>query len=101
MRARFKYANTLLDVTAAEDVTSEDISLAARVLETMLRDSELNDQPEASELRRRLIDLYGRDSVRNFGAGLEHLEILLASKPTDPSVAGPPREVPGPIGQPR
>ncbi len=84
--ARFKYANTLIDVTEKEDATAEDLGLAARVLETTLRNRDLGDQPEAKELRRRLIELYGRDSVRNFGAGLEHLDLSLASDPNEPEL---------------
>ena len=53
----------------------------ARILEAMLRDKKIADMPEAKALRRRLIGVYGRDSVGNYGAALDHINLMLESDP--------------------
>lgn len=83
---RYKYANTELDLTEKDDATSEDIGTCAKMLETMLRNHDVGDQPEARKVRRRLISLYGRDSVRNFGSAMDHIDLLLQSTPNDPDL---------------
>ena len=80
-KVRFKYANTMLDVTNQDDVTIEDFTQAARFLESLLRNSEHNTKPEAKALRRRLVELYGRNSIKNYSTALEHLDLLLADDP--------------------
>ena len=84
--ARFKFANAQLDLTEKEDATTEDLGGTARILETMLRSSDVADLPEARDIRRRLVTLYSRDSFRNFSAALDHINLLLEASPNDPDL---------------
>ncbi len=47
----------------------------------MLRNPDFANAPESKEIRRRLIELYGRDSVRNYEAALDHLSLMLEADP--------------------
>ncbi len=77
---RYKYANTLMDMTEQENATPEDMGIAVRGLENILRNDK-GENPEANKVRRRLINLYGKQNVQ---AALEHLKILLQSEPSNP-----------------
>lgn len=81
--ARIEHSNILLDVTERDDATSRDLQNAAFVLESLLRDPKIAELPEAKKVRRRLIDLYARDSIRNYTTALDHINLLLESDPQD------------------
>lgn len=83
LETRFKSINMRLDITEGDDVTMDDLGGAARILESVLRDRNMAELPEGKKLRRRLIALYGRDSVRNYGAALGHINLMLESTPND------------------
>lgn len=80
---RYKLANVMLDQTEKEDATADDLGNAVRSLEAILRNREGGDSPAAKEVRRRLVSLYGRDSIRNWGSALGHLDILLQDDPNN------------------
>ena len=57
-----------------------DIGEALRMLEMTLRNPEIANLPESKEVRRRLVGIYGRDSVANWEAALAIL--IFCSNPT-------------------
>lgn len=79
---RYKYANALMDMTEQDDASPEDVGMAVRGLENILRNDK-GENPEANKVRRRLINLYGKG---NYQAALEHLKILLESDPNNPEL---------------
>ncbi len=80
--ARLKFANSYVDVAQSDDVAPEELGAAVQVLEATLRNSKADD-PDAKVLRRRLVDLYARDNVRNWNGALDHLNLLLTGDPTN------------------
>src|SRR4051812_7356796 len=80
--ARYKFANAELDLANKEDVKIDEIGTAARILEQMLRNHDIADQPEAKKVRRRLITLYG-EKMRNVASAMDHIDLLLQSNPND------------------
>lgn len=76
---RYKYANTLMDLTEQDDATPEDVSMAVRSLEGILRNDK-GENPDVNKVRRRLVGLYGKG---NYQAALDHLKILLDSDPSN------------------
>lgn len=83
---RIKYALAQADITESDEITFEDLSLAVGVLESTVRASDISEKPEAKKLRRRLVELYGRDNIRRYPDALEHLNYLLESDPADPDL---------------
>jgi tetratricopeptide (TPR) repeat protein len=84
--ARIKYAHAMVDTCDQEDATSEDFGNAQKVLEETLRSKKIAEMPESKKLRRRLIDLYGRETIRRWKDALDHIGILLQSDPNDPEI---------------
>ncbi len=81
--ARLKFANSYIDLAEQDDAGPEDLGAAMQILEGTLRRPDMMDVPEAKALRRRLVDLYGRDNVRNYSGALDHLNLLLESDPNN------------------
>ena len=77
------YAHTLLDLTESDDATTLDFREAFQLLENQLRNPEIAKVPESNEVRRRLIELYGRDNIKNYPSALDHLALMLESDPTN------------------
>ena len=84
--ARLKLANAEIDLTEQDDATMMDIGQALRMLEMTLRSPEIANLPESKEVRRRLVGIYGRDSVANWDSALAHLNLLLDSDPSNPEL---------------
>lgn len=82
---RFKFANTLLDLAADEEATPEDLGVAVRRLEEILR-SDHGDSDASKKVRRRLIDLY--DRIFSFESALGHINVLLEKDPANPELLG-------------
>ncbi len=83
--SRIKFANAELDLVNKQDATIEEMSVASRVLEQMLRNHEVADQPDAKKVRRRLITFYG-EKMRNVASAMDHIDLLLQSDPNDPEL---------------
>src|SRR6185295_5435679 len=79
---RVKFAQAYLDISELDDVLPEELNTATQILESTLREA-LSDVPEAKGLRRRLVELYGRDNVRNYNGALDHLGLLLQDEPNN------------------
>lgn len=74
---RLKQAEAFADVLDHQDnVGMEDVGTAMRVLEATVR-----EMPEAHDLQRRLVDLYGY--VQRYQDALEHLNSMLARDPNN------------------
>lgn len=84
--SKLDYANTLLDVTQSEDATTLDFRDAFQVLEMQLRNPVIAETPESKDVRRRLIELYGRDSIKNYQSALDHLSLLLEADQANPKL---------------
>lgn len=80
---RFTYARTCLEAAEQEDAELEDLQTAWQVLESTLRDKHLAAMPEAKELRKRLIKLYGSERMRRYQDALDHLAIMLQEDQQD------------------
>lgn len=80
---RIKYANAVADLSEQDDVTMQELDTAWRLLESTLRNREISEMPEAKQLRRRLVEFYGRDNVGRYQDALEHLSYLLEADPND------------------
>jgi tetratricopeptide (TPR) repeat protein len=78
---RLELARTEIKLTEQDDTSLPEIGEALRVLETTLRNPEVAALPEAKDVRRQLIGIYGRDSIRNYESALDHLNLLLESDP--------------------
>jgi tetratricopeptide (TPR) repeat protein len=83
---RIKYAISQADVTQSDDITFDDLSAAVGILESTVQAKGISDRPEAKKLRRRLVELYGKDNIRRYPDALEHLGYLIESDPTDPDL---------------
>ncbi|MCI0334322.1 MAG: tetratricopeptide repeat protein [Planctomycetes bacterium] len=81
-----KYAVANADISESDDVTFDDLGTALRVLEKTVQTKGISDKPEGKELRRRLVQLYGRENIGRYPDALEHLKYLLESDPTDPDL---------------
>jgi tetratricopeptide (TPR) repeat protein len=84
--AKIKLANTDLDVLDQDDAAPEDIAGALQSLETVLRNPALATMQETKAARRRLVEFYGRDNVRQYTPAMDHLNLLLADDPNNPDL---------------
>src|SRR4051812_34170289 len=80
---KLKWANTLLDLVSQDNVDPDDIPSTVQTLETMLRNPAVAADPESKAVRRRLIDFYGKDNVRNFSFALDHINLLIEGDPNN------------------
>lgn len=80
---RTKYFETYLDLAEQEEASLEDIFGAQRAVQGWLRDPNVADLDETKKIRRRVVNLMGRDNVRNYSGALDHINLLLASNPKD------------------
>src|SRR3972149_2206203 len=80
---RIKYANAYADLSEQDDATGEELNATWRILEGLVRDRTIEEMPEAKGLRRRLVELYGRDNVRRYQDALDHLGYMLERYPDD------------------
>ena len=80
---RVKYANAYADVSQLEDVSGEELGNSLKVLEATVRDSDIVELPEAKNLRGRLVDLYGRETIRRWQDALDHLDMMLQADPNN------------------
>jgi len=80
---RIRFANALADLSEQDDAKGEELNMAWRSIEGLVRDRTVGAMPEAEGLRRRLVELYGRDNVRRFPDALDHLSYMLERKPDD------------------
>ncbi len=78
---RVKYALACADLAQQEDVVPQELNMAWRVIESAVRDRTIAAMPEATELQRRLVELYGADNVRRYQDALDHLSYMLESDP--------------------
>jgi tetratricopeptide (TPR) repeat protein len=78
---KVQFANAQLDVTELDDATIVELGDTMRILETFLRNPEFLAVSESKNVRRRLIGLYGRDSIRNFDSALAHINLMLDTDP--------------------
>lgn len=74
--ARVRLANAWADLTDSDDVTIQEIGRSLELLEGTVR-----RMPEEKDLRRRLVELYGR--VGREQDALHHLSIMLEEYPDD------------------
>jgi cellulose synthase operon protein C len=80
---RVEYARTYAKLSEQDDISAEDLNMAWRVLEGVVRDPDIGQMPEAKDLQRRLVELYGRDNVRRYQDALDHLSYMLERDPDD------------------
>jgi tetratricopeptide (TPR) repeat protein len=83
---RLKLAMAYADITKSNDITFADLAAAIDSIENTLRISTIAGKPEAKQLRRRLVELFGRPGVNRYPDALEHLGVLLESDPSDPEL---------------
>ena len=83
---RLKYAKAHADVTELSDVNPQEFGLAWQTLESVMRDDRLSEMPQSKELRRTLVEMYGR--VGRYQDALDHLGILLEMEPKDAELQG-------------
>jgi tetratricopeptide (TPR) repeat protein len=80
---RIAYARAYAKLSDQDDVTPEELNMAWRVLEGAVRDPNIAAMPEAKELQRHLVELYGADNVRRYQDALDHLGYMLERDPDD------------------
>ncbi|MEX0612829.1 MAG: tetratricopeptide repeat protein, partial [Pirellulales bacterium] len=80
---RLEYARAYAKLSEQDDIAPEELNMAWRILEGTVRDRTIGQMPEATELQRQLVELYGRDNVRRYQDALDHLSYMLERDPDD------------------
>ncbi len=83
---RIKLAEASAERSKERGLPFEDLAQAIGVLEVAVRSGDLSARPEISGLRRRLVELYGREDINRYQDALEHLGYLLETDPTNPDL---------------
>ena len=88
IETKMKYANTYLDFADQDNVAQEDVMSAMQIHETMLRNPTVAADPGSKAVRRRLVDFYGKDTIRSFQSALDHLNLLIEGDPNNAEELG-------------